>query len=111
MTENPVFARIEADIQANDIVLYMKGTPVFPMCGFSAQVVQVLEALQQRRQELDARGDSYGTQDALVQAAEQRLDRADAGLWRRPPIGIPTAWYGGQLQVAAPGLPEQHHGQ
>src|SRR5499433_4110266 len=37
---NPVFDRIE-----NDVVLYMKGTPVFPQCGFSAAVVQVLSQL------------------------------------------------------------------
>jgi len=30
------------DIKDNDVVLYMKGTPVFPQCGFSAAVVQVL---------------------------------------------------------------------
>ena len=34
--------RIAADIAANDVVLYMKGTPVFPQCGFSAAVVQIL---------------------------------------------------------------------
>ena len=34
--------RIESDLKANDVVLYMKGTPVFPQCGFSAAVVQVL---------------------------------------------------------------------
>jgi len=28
--------------EQDDIVLYMKGTPVFPMCGFSSQVVQIL---------------------------------------------------------------------
>jgi monothiol glutaredoxin len=39
---NPVFDRIVQDITANDIVLYMKGTPMFPQCGFSAAVVQVL---------------------------------------------------------------------
>ncbi len=37
-----VHDRIAADIAANDVVLYMKGTPVFPQCGFSAAVVQVL---------------------------------------------------------------------
>jgi monothiol glutaredoxin len=42
MSENPVFDRIQSDITANDVVLYMKGTPVFPQCGFSAAVVQVL---------------------------------------------------------------------
>lgn len=34
--------RIREQITGDDVVLYMKGTPVFPMCGFSAQVVQVL---------------------------------------------------------------------
>jgi monothiol glutaredoxin len=39
---NPAFDRIQADIDANPVVLYMKGTPVFPQCGFSARVVQIL---------------------------------------------------------------------
>ena len=42
MAQNPVFDRIAADIRENDVVLYMKGTPVFPQCGFSAAVVGVL---------------------------------------------------------------------
>ena len=42
MSENPVFDRIQQEIDGNDVVLFMKGTPVFPQCGFSAVVVQVL---------------------------------------------------------------------
>ncbi len=42
---NPVFERIEGEINANPVVLYMKGTPVFPQCGFSARVVQILSAV------------------------------------------------------------------
>ena len=42
MTDATVAQRIKDDISSNDVVLYMKGTPVFPMCGFSAAVVQVL---------------------------------------------------------------------
>jgi len=34
--------RIKAEITENAVVLYMKGTPVFPQCGFSARVVQIL---------------------------------------------------------------------
>ena len=34
--------RIQQQIGGDSVVLYMKGTPVFPMCGFSAQVVQIL---------------------------------------------------------------------
>ena len=42
MSENPVFDRIQQEIDGSDVVLFMKGTPVFPQCGFSAVVVQVL---------------------------------------------------------------------
>ena len=33
---------IKNEIKSNDVVLFMKGTPAFPMCGFSASVVQIL---------------------------------------------------------------------
>ena len=33
---------IENEVKSNDVVLFMKGTPQFPMCGFSGQVVQIL---------------------------------------------------------------------
>ena len=45
MTEPAVFDRIKNEITSNDVVLFMKGTPVFPQCGFSAAVVQVLSQL------------------------------------------------------------------
>ncbi len=41
-TQNPAFAAIEADIQANDVVLFMKGTKSMPQCGFSSRVAGVL---------------------------------------------------------------------
>jgi monothiol glutaredoxin len=37
-----VNARIDAEVKSADVVLFMKGTPQFPMCGFSGQVVQIL---------------------------------------------------------------------
>ena len=42
---NPVQERIEREIGEHDVVLFMKGTPVFPQCGFSSMVVQVLSRL------------------------------------------------------------------
>ncbi len=42
MNDNPVFERIRQDVSENDVVLFMKGSPVFPQCGFSSAVVQVL---------------------------------------------------------------------
>src|SRR5262249_51171964 len=45
LMSTPVTERIAADIAANPVILYMKGTPDFPMCGFSAAVVQVLKSM------------------------------------------------------------------
>ncbi len=42
MSENPVFTRIQQEVEENPVVLFMKGSPMFPQCGFSAAVVQVL---------------------------------------------------------------------
>jgi monothiol glutaredoxin len=38
-------SRIDTEVKSNDVVLFMKGTPQFPMCGFSSQVVQILDYL------------------------------------------------------------------
>lgn len=40
---NPVFEKIESQIKGHPIVLYMKGTPEMPQCGFSAHVVKCLQ--------------------------------------------------------------------
>ena len=45
MSDNPLFAQFQKDIQDNDVVVYMKGTKNFPMCGFSSRVVQILTQL------------------------------------------------------------------
>jgi monothiol glutaredoxin len=57
MTDNPVFERIRQDITSNDVVLYMKGTPVFPQCGFSSAVVQVLTHLGVKFRGIDVLSD------------------------------------------------------
>jgi monothiol glutaredoxin len=36
---------IDKEVKGNDVVLFMTGTPQFPMCGFSGQVVQILDYL------------------------------------------------------------------
>ena len=40
-----VQTRIGEEVNNNPVVLFMKGTPVFPQCGFSAAVVQILSHL------------------------------------------------------------------
>jgi len=40
-----IHTEIQTLVEANDVVLFMKGTPVFPQCGFSSTVAKVLEHL------------------------------------------------------------------
>ena len=42
MSDNPVNDRIQQEVDSSDVVLFMKGSPIFPQCGFSSTVVQVL---------------------------------------------------------------------
>jgi monothiol glutaredoxin len=49
--------QIAEAVAANDVVLYMKGTPVFPQCGFSAAVVEVLTKLGVKFQAFDVLAD------------------------------------------------------
>jgi monothiol glutaredoxin len=41
--DNPVFAEIQSQIDGSPVMLFMKGTPMFPQCGFSARVIQILK--------------------------------------------------------------------
>ena len=45
MSENPALAEIQSKINDNPVMLFMKGTPQFPQCGFSSVVVQILDYL------------------------------------------------------------------
>jgi len=42
MDQHPVFKRIQSEVDSAPVVLFMKGTPSFPQCGFSAAVCQAL---------------------------------------------------------------------
>jgi len=48
-------ARIGEIVQGNDVVLFMKGTPLFPQCGFSSRAIAILDHL----------GVAYETVDVL----------------------------------------------
>ena len=50
---------IRSEISKNDVMLFMKGTPRFPQCGFSAAVVQILDYL----------GVEYGSMNVLEDPA------------------------------------------
>jgi monothiol glutaredoxin len=42
---DPTHGRIEGIVNGNDVVLFMKGTPYFPQCGFSSRAISILEHL------------------------------------------------------------------
>ena len=42
---NTIVEQIRGEVDGHEVVLFMKGTPVFPQCGFSAAVVQILSHL------------------------------------------------------------------
>ena len=50
-------ARIADDVKSNDVLLYMKGTPVFPQCGFSSMAVQILSNLGVKFKSVDVLSD------------------------------------------------------
>lgn len=45
MSDTATMDRIKGEIDSHDVVLFMKGTPKFPQCGFSSIVVQILDYL------------------------------------------------------------------
>jgi monothiol glutaredoxin len=45
MSDNPIRSAIEEAIAENEVILFMKGTPDAPRCGFSARTVQMMESL------------------------------------------------------------------
>ncbi|MCK5166869.1 MAG: Grx4 family monothiol glutaredoxin [Rhodospirillaceae bacterium] len=58
MSDNPTFATIQSEIDENPVVLFMKGNPMFPQCGFSAAVVGALTQMQVKFKGIDVLQDS-----------------------------------------------------
>ena len=63
---NDVLEQIDQSVKSNDVVLFMKGTPQFPMCGFSGQVVQILDYLG-----VDYKGVNVLDDEAVRQAIKE----------------------------------------
>ena len=74
--------RIRHTVQDNSIVLFMKGTPQFPMCGFSARAVQALKGA--------------GAQFALVNVLEDPEVRANLPRYSNWPT-FPQLFINGEL--------------
>lgn len=56
--ENIIFDRIKKDLAENQVVLFMKGTAIFPQCGFSAAVVQILSQIGVKFKSINVLDDS-----------------------------------------------------
>ena len=54
---NPVHERIADLVNSNDVVLFMKGTPYFPQCGFSSTAIAILERLNVAFESVDVLAD------------------------------------------------------
>jgi len=57
MSDNPAFDRIQEEIDGNAVVLFMKGSPMFPQCGFSAAVTQALTVMEVKFKGIDVLAD------------------------------------------------------
>ncbi len=57
MNDNPTFAQIQKEIDGNAVVLFMKGNPLFPQCGFSAAAVQMLSEMRVKFKGIDVLSD------------------------------------------------------
>lgn len=86
-------ALIRAQIRDNPILLYMKGTPSFPVCGFSARAVQLL--------------DHYGTKYASVNILENPEIRATLPKMANWPT-FPQLYVNGELIGGCDILMEMH---
>ena len=77
--------RIQKDISENRVMLYMKGTPQAPMCGFSAAVIEMLEGI----------GQPYATRNVL-EDPELRQGIKDFASWPTiPQLYVDGAFLGG----------------
>ena len=80
-----VSAVIDNAVKSNDVFLFMKGTPDFPQCGFSGQVVQILNYL----------GVDYGSANVLADMALRDGIKAYANWPTIPQLYIKGEFVGG----------------
>ncbi len=57
MNDNAVSASIQQEVDDTSVVLFMKGTPMFPQCGFSAAVVNALSQMRVKFKGIDVLAD------------------------------------------------------
>ncbi len=93
MSEQEILDQIQSEVSENRVFLYMKGTPEMPRCGFSNQVVQILNHT----------GTEYGARDILV---DPRI-RMVLSEWSNWPT-IPQLFVNGKLVGGCDIVTEMH---
>src|SRR5262245_5820616 len=88
-----VLDEIDREVRANTVVVYMKGTPRFPMCGFSAATVEVLDEI----------GVPYKAVDILAEGAKREAIKA----YTKWPT-IPQVFVGGKFVGGCDIVREMH---
>jgi monothiol glutaredoxin len=78
-------ARIDAAVKANDVLLFMKGSPLFPQCGFSSRAIAILEHL----------GVEYGSIDVLQDQAVRQGIKAYSDWPTIPQLYVKGEFVGG----------------
>ncbi len=82
---DPVHQRIAELVGAHDVVLFMKGTPLFPQCGFSSRAIAILEHL----------GVAYDTVDVLQDQAVRQGIKAFSDWPTIPQLYVKGEFVGG----------------
>ena len=82
---NPTFERIQSEISETPVMLYMKGNAMFPQCGFSARVVQILTHM----------GVPFKTANVLEDAALRDGIKAFSNWPTIPPLNVKGEFVGG----------------
>ena len=93
MANTDVLTQIDEQVKKNKILIYMKGTPSFPMCGFSAATVQVL--------------DSYNVPYASVNVLENPAIRENIKYYSSWPT-IPQVYINGEFVGGCDIVREMH---
>ncbi len=88
-----VMSEIAHEVNSNKLVLYMKGTPAMPQCGFSARAVQILE--------------SYGVPLYTVNILADQEKRQAIKEFSEWPT-IPQVYIGGEFQGGSDILMQMH---
>ena len=88
-----VLSEIEREVTENSVVIYMKGTPRFPMCGFSAATIEVLNEI----------GVAYKAIDILAEGAKREAVKA----YTKWPT-IPQVFVGGKFVGGCDIVREMH---